>query len=477
MKERGILILSFILLKFIILTIFFTFFASSDIDATGDVIEGNVNFSISSSEAIIVLMDSFDGDTTSLNGHGNLFLQDVSNLVLENSTYGKIVFNENVNLTIDAVDKIIDLDNNTYLTNNYIYINLENLTSLNKSALLYFYDVDFEDPGIQINGVDCPASICSEVSYSGNVYVVNITKFGANNYTSYSVVEKYEGVIDDGGGGGGGGGGRPSIIKQKPLFSVDKDLIHVELKVGDTERTFLNITNDYSTRIYLDINSTIEDFLIISTPSISLSPGASREVPLIFYSLETTTPGAYIGEIIVSVEGQENVQKRIPVIIEVESKKVLFDVVLEIPEQYKKVNPGEELLLHLTLFNLGEVGRVDVFIDYFIKDVENNVYYSQGDTIAVETQASFVKTINLPEDMPEGYYVAAAQVRYGSSVGTSTGIFKVIGLQNFVLGYKNYILLGVLILAIILIIIWYVRHENKRISESLEKEFRRPWRR
>ena len=50
---------------------------------------------------------------------------------------------------------------------------------------------------------------------------------------------------------------------------------------------------------------------------------------------------------------------------------------------------------------------------------------SEHETLAVETQAKFTRSLLVPSDLVPGNYVALVKVTYADSVGTSSDIFEV----------------------------------------------------
>ena len=90
----------------------------------------------------------------------------------------------------------------------------------------------------------------------------------------------------------------------------------------------------------------------------------------------------------------------------------LFDIIITIPDKYKIVHPGDELLASIKLINLGSAGRVDVFLDYWITDLQNNTVLKRKETVAVETQANFVRTFDIPKDIDSGKYNLYAKITY-----------------------------------------------------------------
>ncbi len=93
-------------------------------------------------------------------------------------------------------------------------------------------------------------------------------------------------------------------------------------------------------------------------------------------------------------------------------KNSLFDIVVEIPKSYRTLAPGDELLSSIKLVNLGSEGRIDVFLDYWIVDSEDNIVLKKTETVAVETQANFVRSFDVPENVSPGNYRLYAKITY-----------------------------------------------------------------
>ena len=145
-------------------------------------------------------------------------------------------------------------------------------------------------------------------------------------------------------------------------------------------------------------------------------------VELVFKALEDEKPDIYPAKIRLESPSKE---KEIDTIIEVDSAEPLFDVDVEVLPDSKSVLPGGELLMEINLFNVRGFGRVDVNVEYAIKDFKGNIVASEHETIAVETQAKFSRSLLAPSDLRPGSYVALVKVTYGDSVGTSSDIFEV----------------------------------------------------
>ena len=210
-------------------------------------------------------------------------------------------------------------------------------------------------------------------------------------------------------------------------FSVDKTSLKVVLKQGQTKTETLTIKNTGTT--IFDVKaflSDIEKFKVspeANEISHTLKPDEEKVIELVFKALENEKPDIYPAKILFKGPFKE---KEVPTVIEVDSAEPLFDVDVEVLSGSKKLFPGQELLLEVNLINVRGFGRVDVVVEYSIKDLQGNVIATEHETLAVETQAKFTRSLSVPSDLKPGTYVAVAKVTYGDSVGVSSSLFEVI---------------------------------------------------
>lgn len=170
--------------------------------------------------------------------------------------------------------------------------------------------------------------------------------------------------------------------------------------------------------------------------------------------LEVLFLGIFFG-VIISARAEEETETQ---------KEPLFDIQVTIPSQYQKIFAGEELLASIRLVNLAGPGRVDVYLDYWIKDSEENIILKKKETVAVETQASFVRTFKVPETGAPGIYHLFVKLIYGEDKEASASQTFVVeekdtGKQE---GYRN---TGILL--IVLFIALYLLFKSKNFWKKL----------
>ncbi|PIN85949.1 hypothetical protein COV19_07065 [Candidatus Woesearchaeota archaeon CG10_big_fil_rev_8_21_14_0_10_44_13] len=227
------------------------------------------------------------------------------------------------------------------------------------------------------------------------------------------------------------GEGAEAVAKDDALpIKIDPESIKILLRVGTTFEQKLSIRDigSYDFNVALDVKN-LGDFLELSETEFVVYSMGKKELTLVFKASPGQQPGVYTGKIFVEAAPSpgkgEKIYKNIPVIIEVESADVFFDATIDIPSDYREVMPGLQLKALVTLFNLKKVRPVDVDVDYIIKDMYGNEIAREKDTLSIEEQVSFEKTIKIPEGVKEGEYVLIVQTRYGSSFSTTSQKFYV----------------------------------------------------
>jgi hypothetical protein len=238
-------------------------------------------------------------------------------------------------------------------------------------------------------------------------------------FTTSAVAVEEEVVVGVGssGGGGGGGGGGSTIIPKTDL-EVDTEVIELELVLESTKERYVKITNNGA-----EVESgTIElealgENVILDETSFTLSSGESKDLKITFLAGKET--GIYAGKIKIK-------DKVILVSINVRTKALLFDSAIAVINGDKKVNKGEEeLRTQITLIPMGEDPRLDVTLNYVIKDFSGKIYLQESETILVDAQKSFNKNFFV-KNLEVGDYLVGLEVIYPNGVATASSQFKVV---------------------------------------------------
>ncbi|MBI2673256.1 hypothetical protein HYX19_03280, partial [Candidatus Woesearchaeota archaeon] len=180
----------------------------------------------------------------------------------------------------------------------------------------------------------------------------------------------------------------------------------------------------------------------------------------------------------------EDTDKTIIATMEVKEKTALFDIKINIPEKFKNLFQNEEVLAEINLINLGNIGKVDVILEYGIRKL-NKILESKQETLAVDTQTSITRSFRLPIDIETGEYEFYGSLTYNNITISSSSAFNLNPTHKYLPYFiqRNValiIILGaVVFIIIIFILVRVVRKEEKKETEDrkriekLEKRLKR----
>lgn len=221
-------------------------------------------------------------------------------------------------------------------------------------------------------------------------------------------------------GGGGGGSSVSTIVRQVSDLEVIPDSFGLSSVAGRQSEAKLSIRNAGGKILSIDVGSSnLPGILEFGESQFALNPGEIK-----ISTMRITAPseaGIYTGKIILTSEGK---RFEVPFVINVNSEFSLFDVSVDIADQYKIIKKGQNVRGQITLLQAGLREEADVKIGYTIKDFEGNVYSAVSETIAVLGEKSYeyvFKTSNLPE----GDYIIGVEVIYSGGVAAASHQFKV----------------------------------------------------
>ncbi len=202
-------------------------------------------------------------------------------------------------------------------------------------------------------------------------------------------------------------------------------LLKVSVKQGVSVDRTIGVSSDKGGEFVLELMNL--KGVRIGEERFVLNSNERKDVSVIFNSAGLS-PGVYAGKIKITGGGEESF---IPIVFEIESKDLFFDVNLDIPPQYTDVEPGGNILAQVKIFDLVSsgtsegLGATPVDTEYFIVSLDGKTLSSETENVVVDQQNRITKTVSLPEDIPEGDYVFVSSVKYKSSVGVSSQLFSV----------------------------------------------------
>jgi hypothetical protein len=404
-------------------------------------------FNVIVDEGIKVRYWTFNGSTTSFLYMSDLELESIENLTIEKTRFGKVVFLEEVNLTIDVVNNVVDLDSNVVISSNFIYISTDKLTSLSKPAVIYLYDLSFNNPQILRNGQICPDNYCKKIGYINGILIFSVV-----NFSNYSARETPLPTVDTpsggGAGGAGGGGGGPLPAREKTL-SVNKNSIAVVLEPGENKREQIEIFNMRDVPLQIRIESNLDSNLLsISNRNFTLNPGEKKIINLDFISSRNDIPGTiYIGKISIK---SENDERDIDVVVHIGKVTSLFGLNSSLLK--KSFGVGDIVRLNIEIIGV-ELKEFDVRLIYSIRDVNFNIVWIREEILHIKDYLKLERDVRIPKNLSSGDYIMHTEAVYNGVSSSNTIFFDVRDERGGGISDSVYIILGVILGILVLIII------------------------
>lgn len=163
---------------------------------------------------------------------------------------------------------------------------------------------------------------------------------------------------------------------------------------------------------------------------------------------------------------------RVPVEIRVQEKLLLFDSNIIVLNPDYRIPQGEKLRTSVTLIPLGDKERMDVTLNYVIKDYAGKTYLTRSETVLVENQINFKRNFDTGT-LPIGQYIIGLELIYSNGVAPSSAHFEIVlGRQSTFFGKIVFFLVNAILVILILIIILIILRIIKQIRDKKKKEER-----
>lgn len=250
-----------------------------------------------------------------------------------------------------------------------------------------------------------------------------------------------------------GGGGEVT-----QYLSVSPTEINLNLAVNTNKEQIIKVTNLGASTTTVSVSQKYFDkMVILGETSFNLAPGESKNLSVIFVALNQT--GIFNGYIFVG-------NKVIPVSLNVKTKLLLFDSNIVVLNKDYKVGQGDKLKTKVTLIPMGDKERLDVTLNYVIKDYNNKVYLTWSETVLVEEQIDFKRNFGTGM-LPLGKYVVGLELVYPGGVAPSSAHFEVVKITSTIFGKIVFFLINLILIVIIMIIVILIVRQSKKRKEQI----------
>ena len=269
----------------------------------------------------------------------------------------------------------------------------------------------------------------------------------------------------DGGGGGGGGGAAAGETSTISILTQPREF-NVNLEVNTNVEKRIRVTNLGDSQVSVGVSQqNLDKMVIFENSSLTILPKQTVEMKLIFVA--PGDPGIFTGKIII-----DGVQ--ILVSLNVKTKFLLFDSNIVVLNENYEVNQGDELKTLINLIPLGDPERLDVTLNFIIKDYAKKIYLTKKETLLVEKQVSLKRNFDTG-NLPLGSYIVGLELVYPNGVAPSSAHFNIIKQATpFILGRIILILIIMIVLVLIIIVIILIRRRRKEDKQEETSE-ESPW--
>jgi len=212
--------------------------------------------------------------------------------------------------------------------------------------------------------------------------------------------------------------------------------------------------------------------IILGNHTLAIAPGQTVVLDVVLVAL--SQPGVFTGKIVIG-------NKEVLVSLNVKTQLLLFDSNIVVLNRDLKVVQGGELRTLTTLIPLGDPERLDVTLNFAIKDYTNKVYLTKSETLLVEDLTELRRNFDTGLLTP-GDYVVALELVYPNGIAPSSAHFRIVD-RTFINLFGRLILwllimILIVAIAILIILIWRRRKKKKEegstssTTSSFVKQFR-----
>jgi len=320
---------------------------------------------------------------------------------------------------------------------------------------------------------------------ASTLYYYNVSSCDAsgncNTSIQYSFTTSDVPVTPPASPGGGGGGGTPTPAVNKtitvtiPKFDIDFSNVStgsLEVKQGDIKTFSLNGEVKHSITL-ISVTTDSITLLITSEPiTVQVKLGETKQIDInkdSINDLEIRLISIISGKAnfsLIKLSGADIAGKN-----EL-GKEALFDAKVSIVNLFQVIITGREVISEIQVFNVNNIGQVDVTVNYYITSKQDNqTRLAEGsDTLAVEAVSSFVRSLKVPYNTKAGKYLFNVEVKYNDKVmASSHAEFTVI--RNYEIIIAGAII--VLIVGGIFFYLWSIRRKEEKDMKILKREIRK----
>jgi len=254
----------------------------------------------------------------------------------------------------------------------------------------------------------------------------------------------------------GNGGEAPTMN-----IIVNPTEISLTLAVNTNKEEIIKVTNLGTSTASISVRQQgLDNMVILGETSFELAAGESKDLSIIFVALNQT--GIFTGKIIIG-------NKAVSISFNVKTKLLLFDSNIIVLNKNYRIEQGDKLRTMVTLIPLGDEERLDVTLNYVIKDYNNKIYLTKTETVLVEKQINFKRNFDTGQ-LPLDKYIVGLELVYPGGVAPSSAHFEVVERIILVGEIYLYLITAILLVLILIIILLIIRHLKKKKQQEVPQQ-------
>jgi len=248
-----------------------------------------------------------------------------------------------------------------------------------------------------------------------------------------------------------------NVTVVKEIVIVPRE-INLKMSINTNKKEVIRITNNGNTTKTFSISQTnLTGKILISNDSLTIAPGETKNLEVIFVASEI---GIFKGEILIG-------ENKILVNLDIKEKIILFDSNILVLNRGYKVSQGGKLKTKVTLIPMGDKERMDVQLNYVIKDYDGKIYLTHSETVLVEDRMDLYRNFDTG-NIPLGKYIIGLELVYPGGKAPSSAHFEIVKTtaEGF-LGFVMFTLIVAMLIVSIVIVILSIRIKKRKITTEL----------
>jgi len=215
------------------------------------------------------------------------------------------------------------------------------------------------------------------------------------------------------------GGSTPSTSGD---FTLDKSFMAIKVKRGVPSQEKIDVTNNLNEVIQISISQqNLTNKVFTSEISLTLQPHEKKSVLINVYIPESERQNIITGKIDFRTS---NTFKSVDLLLDIQDKAPLFDIKTTLLR--KILVPGQTAVADVRILNLGDLKNIDVELESFILDSQNNIYDAKKEMFAINDSFDGKVLLKVPSNISFGKYKLSSTVRYRNVTANSYDSFDII---------------------------------------------------